>query len=41
MVELREAISIDPIIDIENGDGDCTDLDPDGFTDPLLILDCC
>lgn len=41
MVELREAISIDPIVDIENDDEDCTDLDPENFTDPQLILDCC
>ena len=41
MAELQEAITVDPIIDIENSDNDCADLDCDSFTDPQSIIDCC
>jgi ankyrin repeat protein len=41
MAELREAIAVDPIEDIENGDDDCTDLDEESLTEPKIILDCC
>ena len=41
MIELREAIAVDPIYDIENGDEECADLEPDSFTEPQVILDCC
>jgi len=41
MIELREAIAVDPIYDIENGDEECTDLEPDSFTEPQVILECC
>jgi hypothetical protein len=41
MVELQEAIAIDPIEDIENGNEDCHDLDRDAFTDSHEIVDCC
>jgi len=38
MAELREAIAV---IDIETGDEDCKDLDPDSLMEPQLIIDCC
>src|SRR5271170_220738 len=41
MAELREAIAVDPIIDIENGDEDCRDLDPESLMEPREIIDCC
>lgn len=41
MTELREAIAIDPIEDIENGGEGCRDLDPKSLTDPQQIIECC
>jgi len=41
MPELREAIAIDPIESIEDATEECADLDPQGFTDPEAIIQCC
>jgi len=41
MVELREAIAVHPIYDIEMGKHNCRDMDEDNLTDEPVILECC
>jgi len=41
MVELREAIAVHPIYDIEMGKHNCRALDEDNLTDEPVILECC
>lgn len=41
MGELREAITINPIENIEDADEECRELDQEGFHDPEVIIECC
>jgi hypothetical protein len=41
MPELREAIAIEPIEDIENEGEDCGDVDEDSLVDAGQIIECC